>query len=187
MHRVSEFGIAAHASYKEGIVQRFINPNLLWIAKLLFPRKNNNETPEKTAIETKGFLNGSAPEWVRVLASEQEEDNDHGQFMENLKQDFFEQRVFVFTPKGDVIDLPIHSSPIDFAYAIHSDVGNHLSGAKVNGKLVSLDSELQNGDIVEIITKEKSKPSKKWLDIAKTVMAKRHIRSALSTKDKDND
>lgn len=183
MHRTSEFGIAAHASYKEGIVQRFINPNLIWIAKLLFPRKNTDETTNNTNGASKGFLNGSAPEWVRLLASEQEEDNDHGQFMEDLKQDFFEQRVFVFTPKGDVIDLPVHSSPIDFAYAIHSDVGNHLSGAKVNGKLVSLDSELQNGDIVEIITKEKSKPSKKWLDIAKTVMAKRHIRSALSAKD----
>lgn len=179
MHRESEFGIAAHASYKEGIIKRFINPNLLWIAKLLFPKKDNeNETPS----DVSKLLNGSAPDWIKRLAEEQQDEDDHGEFLENLKQDFFEQRVFVFTPKGDVIDLPIHSSPIDFAYAIHSDVGNHMSGAKVNGKLVSLDTELQNGDIVDIITKESAKPSKKWLDFTRTVMAKRHIRSYLGTK-----
>lgn len=179
MHRESEFGIAAHASYKEGILKRFINPNLLWIAKLIFPKKDSDDISEASKL-----LNGSAPDWIKRLAEEQQEENDHGEFLENLKQDFFEQRVFVFTPKGDVIDLPVHSSPIDFAYAIHSDVGDHLSGAKVNGKLASLDSELRNGDIVEIITKESAKPSKKWLDFAKTVMAKRHIRSFLGAKEK---
>ena len=179
MHRESEFGIAAHASYKEGIIKRFINPNLIWIAKLLFPKKENEgDTPS----DISKVLNGSAPDWIKRLAEEQQDENDHSEFLENLKQDFFEQRVFVFTPKGDVIDLPIHSSPIDFAYAIHSDVGNHMSGAKVNGKLVSLDTELQNGDIVDIITKESSKPTKKWLDFARTVMAKRHIRNYLSAK-----
>jgi len=81
---------------------------------------------------------------------------------------------------GDVIDLPINSSPIDFAYAVHSDIGNHIFGAMVNKKMVSLDTKLQNGDIVEILTKEKSKPSKKWLDFVKTTLAKRHIRATLS-------
>lgn len=90
--------------------------------------------------------------------------------------DFFKNRVFVYTPKGDVIDLPEDSSPIDFAYAIHSNIGNHLSGAKVNGKLVSIETKLKNGDIVEIETKESAGPKRKWLDSTKTTMAKRHIR-----------
>jgi GTP pyrophosphokinase len=77
------------------------------------------------------------------------------------------------------IDLPLGASPIDFAYAIHSDIGDHISGAKVNGKLVSLDTALKNGDMVEIVTKESAKPSKKWIDIAKTSMAKKHIRTYL--------
>lgn len=100
-------------------------------------------------------------------------------YMEALRADFFTDRVFVFTPKGDAIDLPVDSTPLDFAYAIHSDIGDHLSGAKVNGKLVSLDTALKNGDIVDIDTKPKAKPSKKWLDYAKTTMARKHIAIAL--------
>ena len=80
--------------------------------------------------------------------------------------DFFENRVFVFTPKGDVIDLPQGSSPVDFAFAIHSDIGEHASGAKVNGKFVSLDTELHNGDIVEIETKRSVSPTRKWIALA---------------------
>ena len=91
--------------------------------------------------------------------------------------DFFKDRVFVFTPRGDVIDLPIEASPIDFAYAIHSDIGDHVSGALVNGKFVALDTPLKNGDIVEIITKKNSKPTGRWLEYARTAFAKKHIRS----------
>jgi GTP pyrophosphokinase len=100
--------------------------------------------------------------------------------MDTLKSDFFSHRVFVFTPKGDVIDLPIEATPIDFAYAVHSDLGNHMSGARVNGKMVSLETALRNGDLVEIITKSNAKPSRKWHDIAKTSMAKKHIRAAIA-------
>jgi GTP pyrophosphokinase len=99
--------------------------------------------------------------------------------METLRQDFFSHRVFVFTPKGDVIDLPIDSSPIDFAYAVHSDIGNHISGVKVNGKLASLGMSLKNGDIVEVETRPSSTPTRKWLEYARTSLAKKHIQSAL--------
>ena len=86
------------------------------------------------------------------------------------------------TPKGDVVDLPIDSSPVDFAYAIHSDIGNHMSSAKVNGKIASFNHKLKNGDIVEIITKESARPNIKWIEFAKTTMAKRHIRSSIENK-----
>jgi len=101
------------------------------------------------------------------------------EFIKNLKADFFEHRIFAFTPKGDVVDLPVGSSPIDFAYAVHSDIGNHISGTKVNGKMVSLDTKLGNGDIVEIETRKSSKPTQKWHEFAKTTLARRHIRSYL--------
>ena len=101
-----------------------------------------------------------------------------------MKSDFFSHRVFVFTPKGDVIDLPLSATPIDFAYAVHSDLGNRMSGARVNGKLVSLDTPLRNGDMVEIVTKPPGRPTRKWHDIAKTSMAKKHIRAALATQQK---
>ena len=98
--------------------------------------------------------------------------------MDDIKNDFFQERIFVFTPKGDVIDLPIRSSVIDFAYSIHSDIGNHISGAKVNGKFVAIYTVLQNGDRVEIETKKSAKPSLKWIQYCKTTMAKKHIRIA---------
>ena len=101
--------------------------------------------------------------------------------MESLQTDFFQKRIFAFTPKGDVIELPEKGTPIDFAYAIHSDIGNHTFGAKVNGKLVPLDSGLKNGDIIEIITSKNSKPSTKWLEFAQTALARKHIRSETHT------
>jgi len=101
-----------------------------------------------------------------------------------MKSDFFSHRVFVFTPMGDVIDLPLDSSPIDFAYAIHSGIGDHMSGAKVNGKMASLNTTLKNGDIVEITTSEKARPNRKWVDMAKTTLARRHIRSYLQKETK---
>ncbi|MDO8569458.1 MAG: TGS domain-containing protein, partial [bacterium] len=100
-------------------------------------------------------------------------------FRERLVSDFFNHRIFVFSPKGDVVDLPIDSTPIDFAYSIHSDIGDHMTGAKVNGKLASLDTKLHNGDIVSIMTSETAKPNHKWLDMTKTSMARRHIRHEL--------
>lgn len=92
---------------------------------------------------------------------------------------FFKERFFAFTPKGDVIDLPSGATPVDFAYAVHSSLGNSMVGAKINGKLVSLETPIKNGDIVEVVTKKNGKPNKKWLEFAKTSGAKKHIRSAL--------
>ena len=134
---------------------------------------------KKRNTDTEKFAN--VPQWIKHLA-EAEMSNEPEEYIKNLKSDFFEHRVFVFTPKGDVIDLPTESSSIDFAYAIHSDIGNHIFGVKVNGKMVSLETKLENGDIVEIITKERSKPSRKWLDFVKTTEARRHIKSALQIK-----
>ena len=108
--------------------------------------------------------------------------SETGEYLENLKMDFFKDRVFVFTPDGDVIDLPEGSTPVDFAYAVHSDIGDHVSGAEINGKFVSLNSKLQNGDIVEIQTKKNSHPTAKWLDLVKTTFARRHIRNILQKK-----
>jgi len=117
--------------------------------------------------------------WVKELAKWQKDVAKSDEFLEHLQMDFFKNRVFVFTPKGDVIDLPEESTPVDFAYAIHSNIGDHLAGAKVNSKLVSIDTKLKNGDIVEIETKETATPKRKWLDYTKTTLAKRHIRTYL--------
>jgi len=113
--------------------------------------------------------------WTQQLLEWQKNVSEPSEFMERLKKDFMEQRVFIMTPKGEVVDLPLGASPIDFAYAIHSDIGSHTTGAKVNGKLVSLSIELKNGDIVEIETKIKGSPSRKWLEYVKTADARRHI------------
>ena len=170
MQREAEYGIASHLFYKEPGT-RSKNANIEWILNLLRPIKIG---ARKT--DTEKFID--VPHWVKHLA-EAELSNEPDEYIENLKSDFFGHRVFVFTPQGDVVDLPIESSPIDFAYAIHSDIGNHIAGVKVNGKLVSIDTKLQNGDIVEILTKEKSKPTSKWLDLVKTTEARRHIKSFL--------
>ena len=101
------------------------------------------------------------------------------EFLESLKIDFFKNHIFVFTPKGDVIDLPEGATTIDFAYSVHTDVGNRCAGAKINGKMVSIDTTLKSGDMVEIITAKSKRPSFGWLDFAKTSNAKSKIRVAL--------
>ncbi len=169
MHREAEYGIASHVSYKGG-TKKESESNMAWIISMLRPSFKKRNT------DTEKFAN--VPQWVKHLA-EAEMSNEPEEYIENLKSDFFGHRVFVFTPKGDVIDLPTESSPVDFAYAIHSDIGNHIFGVKVNGKMVSLETKLQNGDIVEIVTKERSKPSRKWLDFVKTTEARRHIKNVL--------
>ncbi len=120
--------------------------------------------------------NKSKFKWLEELKELNYAPDQPQKFIEHLKTDFFNNRIFIFTPKGDVIDLPEDSSPIDFAYAVHSGIGDHISGARINGKMVQIYTKLKNGDIVEIISKKDSHPSSKWLGQTKTAVAKKHIR-----------
>ncbi len=151
MHRTAEYGIAAHWKYKEGIG---VNSKTI---------KQSEE--EKLA-------------WLRQILDWQNEMSDNKEFMEFLKSDLdlFSDNVFCFTPQGDVKNLPAGSTPIDFAYAIHSAVGNKMIGARVNDKIVTIDYKIQNGDRIEIITSQNSKgPSMDWLNIVKSPSAKQKI------------
>lgn len=177
MHREALYGIASHLTYKERQDgSRSGKGSLEWIRQF-FPGKPRADEFERDASE-KGI-----PNWVKDLAHAQT-DAESEEYLDALKMDFFSHRVFVFTPKGDVIDLPIAATPIDFAYAVHSDLGNHMTGARVNGKMVSLDTALRNGDMVEVVTKPSAKPSRKWHDMAKTNMARKQIRTALAQMEK---
>ena len=150
MHHTAEYGIAAHWKYKMG----------------------SNATAVRTGDEDK-FA------WVRRLL-ESHQESDAPDFLHNLKFDMFSDEVFVFSPKGDVINLPAGSTPIDFAYNIHSDVGNKMVGAKVNGRIVTYDYTLQNGDIVEIRTsKSATGPSRDWLNVAKSGSTRTKIKQWL--------
>ena len=118
-------------------------------------------------------------EWIEGLKDLNKAVNEPEKFIEHLKTDFFNDRIFVLTPQGDVVDLPENSSPIDFAYMIHSDIGNHVSSSKINGKIAPIISKIKNCDIVEIITKKDAHPSGKWLEYTKTTIAKKHIKAYL--------
>jgi len=120
--------------------------------------------------------------WVQQLSSlDQNVEKTPEKYLKSIKMDFFRDRVFVFTPRGDIIDLPEDSSIIDFAYAIHTDVGDHIQGAKVNGKSSSLSTKLKTNDIVEIQTNKNSHPSSKWLNYAKTSLARKCINNYLKS------
>ncbi len=123
--------------------------------------------------------------WIRELRSWQEETTNPDEYLESLKIDFFRDRIFVFTPKGDIKDLPIGASVIDFAFAVHSDLGYHMMGAKINGKMASIYDDLRKGDVVEIIKSKKEVViSQDWLKAAKTSMARNKIRHYLNEHDK---
>ena len=144
MHRVAEFGVAAHWTYKEGGKDASFDQKLSWLRSLL--------------------------EW-------QNEVGDAESFLNTVKVDLFQDEVYVFTPRGDVINLPADSTPVDFAYRIHTEVGHRCIGAKVNGRMVPLDYALQNGEIVEILTsKGPHGPSRDWLNFVKSASAKERIR-----------
>ena len=152
MHRTAEYGIAAHWEYKEAA--------------------NNGGTVATTKSEEEKLS------WLRQILEWQKDMSDNKEFMSLLKSDLnlFSDTVFCFTPSGDVKNLPTGSTPVDFAYSIHSAVGNKMIGAKVNGKLVPIDYEIQNGDRIEIITSQNSKgPSRDWLNIVKSTQAKNKI------------
>ncbi|EOR20717.1 MULTISPECIES: bifunctional (p)ppGpp synthetase/guanosine-3',5'-bis(diphosphate) 3'-pyrophosphohydrolase [Clostridium] len=148
MHKTAEYGIAAHWKYKEGDTQ---------------------EDKEKS------FENKLA--WLRDMLEWQKETSDAEEFIEGFKIDLFTDEIFVFTPKGVVINLPSKATPIDFAYRIHTDIGNRCVGAKVNGKIVPLDYSLKTGEIVEVLTSKNAKgPNMDWLSMAKSNQAKSKIR-----------
>lgn len=126
--------------------------------------------------QTSESHNGDQQRWIEQLKELQTGETDQQTFLENLTQDFFTDRIFVFTPQGDVIDLPRGASALDLAYAVHSEIGNTSKGAKINGKYSALKTVLENGDIVEIETDKKIQPSSKWLSHVTTTLAKKHIR-----------
>lgn len=186
MHQRAQFGIASHMSYKalaktagKNAFQRISFP---WIRDLVPALLNLKKAPAHVPL--KGATNSpDVPLWLTEL-KEAHIEVGADEFVEGLKSDFFSHRIFVFTPIGDVIDLPTQSTPVDFAYAIHSDLGNHMQGAKVNGKLVSFDSKLGNGDIIEILKSKSAHPTARWIEYARTSMARRHIRNALEAREK---
>lgn len=146
MHRISEYGIAAHWKYKEGK-----------------NKEGGKDSDQKLS-------------WLRQLLEWHQDLRDPREFLETVKLDVFADEVFVFTPKGDVVDLPAGAIPIDFAYKIHTDVGHRCVGARVNGKIVPLEYKLNNGDIVEIITSKQTGPSRDWLNIVGSSETKNKIR-----------
>ncbi|MBP3371739.1 MAG: bifunctional (p)ppGpp synthetase/guanosine-3',5'-bis(diphosphate) 3'-pyrophosphohydrolase, partial [Clostridia bacterium] len=158
MHRTAEYGIAAHWKYKEG----------------------------RTGVSKDSSMDERLA-WLRQLMEWQNDLKDPSEFINTLKVDLFSDRVFVFTPKGDVVELPKGATPIDFAYSVHSEVGNKCVGARVNRRMVSLDTTLNTGDIVEIQTSSSSKgPSRDWLNIAQTSNAKNRIRQFLKREFRDD-
>ena len=154
MHRIAEYGIAAHWKYKEGVADDTEEVKLSWLRQAL--------------------------EWQKDV-------NDPREFMESLKMDLFSSQVFVFTPQGDVIELPAGSTPLDFAFKIHTDVGCRCVGAKVNGKMVTIDHPLENGNIIEIVTSPNAAgPSIDWLKIAKSSSARNKIRQWLKKENRND-
>jgi GTP diphosphokinase / guanosine-3',5'-bis(diphosphate) 3'-diphosphatase len=144
-------------------------------------KQSNKEKAAKIAASTQSHKE-RMPKWIQEIGESHKHAAEAKEFVEDLRQDFFTNRIFVFTPEGDVVDLPVDACPIDFAYAIHSEIGDHIGGAKVNNKFVGLDTKLKNGDIVEIIKKEKSYPTQKWLEFVKTSLARRRIKAYLATR-----
>ena len=153
MEKVASSGIAAHWSYKEG---------------LLFDEKTN-----------KAFS------WIRNLVENQEDFKNPDEFLENVRIDLFPDDVYIFTPRGEIKTVPRGATPVDFAYSIHTEVGNQCTGAKVNGRIVPLPYELKTGDTVEIITSKKHHPSKDWLNFVKTVKARSRIRQWIKIQEKE--
>jgi GTP pyrophosphokinase len=160
MNRVAEYGVAAHWQYKE-------------VGK---GAKRNKTTGQRDAER---FT------WLRQILDWQRELNDPREFMASLRFDLFQDEVYVFTPNGDIKEMPDGATPVDFAYMIHTEVGDHCAGAKVNGRLVPLHTELKNGDSVEIITDKNRSPSRDWLKFVKTAKARTRIKQHIRTVERE--
>lgn len=130
--------------------------------------------------------NSDAFQWMRTLVESQAEIDDSLEYLESLKLDLFDDEVFVFTPQGDIKALPRGATPLDFAYAVHSEVGHHAAHARINGRHVSLRQQLENGDVVEIVTREDQHPHEEWLEIAKSSRARSRIRAYIGKEKREN-
>ncbi|MEU6531513.1 GTP pyrophosphokinase [Streptomyces sp. NPDC046928] len=171
MHRRAEYGIAAHWKYKQEAVAG--------------ASKIRTDAPKTSGKGKDDHLNDMA--WLRQLLDWQKETEDPGEFLESLRFDLSRNEVFVFTPKGDVIALPAGATPVDFAYAVHTEVGHRTIGARVNGRLVPLESTLDNGDLVEVFTSKAAGagPSRDWLGFVKSPRARNKIRAWFSKERRD--
>ncbi|MEU5027429.1 RelA/SpoT family protein [Streptomyces milbemycinicus] len=169
MHRRAEYGIAAHWKYKQEAVAG--------------ASKVRTDVPKRAGKDD--AINDMA--WLRQLLDWQKETEDPGEFLESLRFDLSRNEVFVFTPKGDVIALPAGATPVDFAYAVHTEVGHRTIGARVNGRLVPLESTLDNGDLVEVFTSKApgAGPSRDWLGFVKSPRARNKIRAWFSKERRD--
>ncbi|MBM7688796.1 GTP pyrophosphokinase [Enterococcus ureilyticus] len=157
MHQIAEFGVAAHWAYKEGKTE-----------------KVDEDTDNKQLS------------WFREILELQDESYDASEFMESVKGDIFSDKVYVFTPTGEVTELPKGSGPLDFAYSVHTEIGNKTTGAKVNGKMVQLDYTLKNGDIIEVLTSPNSfGPSRDWLKMVATSKARNKIKRFFKVQDRE--
>lgn len=158
MHEENEFGLAAH-----------------WYFSLMKSGKASDKVVER------GFFAPTEKiKWVKQLVEWQKTETDSEEFLKSVKLDAFSERIFVFSPKGDVFDLPINATPVDYAYAVHTDLGNFIKAAEVNDKVVPLSHRLQNGDVVKIIkSKDKRMPNKDWLEFVVTTLARKEIKKKL--------
>ncbi len=160
MHRTAEYGIAAHWRYKEGIT---------------------DGEPEREPDEVDEALT-----WFRQVLDWQKDTSEPEEFMEFLRMDLFQGEIFIFTPKGEVKQLPTGATPIDLAYSVHSEIGHHCAGARVNGRISPLSRELKNGDTVEVITDAKQRPSQDWLGFVRTSRARGNIRQWIRKEEHDS-
>lgn len=171
MHDQAEYGVASHLAYKERN-KGAADPYYSWFNQFLSLDDGSKRSKGKYTY---------IPEWLKDIIQMQSNTIDEASVVTALKSDFFQKRMFVFDTKGDVVDLPVHSTLVDFAYESDPSVGKHLHRAKVNGTFVTIDTELKNGDIVEIATKRSRRPTKQWLKYVRTTLARREIENFLSS------
>ena len=154
MHQEAEWGVAAHWHYVQ---------------------KKEKETSDEK-VDKGFFALDEKINWIRDLVAWQKEITDSGEFIKSLKLDALRKRIFIFSPQGDVYDLPLGATPVDFAYVVHSDLGDNCQGARVDGRWVSLNYQLKSGQAVEIIKAKKKKPSRDWLDFVVTKRARDRLK-----------